>query len=473
MNDIWTASEAAEATGGRTAGDWMAAGVSIDTRTIEQGDLFIAVIGENSDGHDWVVDALKKGAAAAVVHRGIDGADPARLLIVDDTMKALEALGRAARDRTPARVIGVTGSAGKTGCKEAIRHCLAETGARVHASERSYNNHWGVPLTLARMPRQLDFAVLEMGMNHAGEIAHLTDMVRPHVALITTIAPAHMAAFNSLDEIADAKAEIFQSMDADGVAVLPADLPQTKRLAAAARNAGVGRLVTFGADDLASVRLVCARVKPELSCVRASILDMDATFTVGLPGEHWVLNALGVLATVQAAGGDLGRAAPALTRLQPVDGRGARVEIPLEDGVMVMLDDSYNANPASMRAALSVLGTSETTARGRRIAVLGDMLELGDESAEMHAGLADAVIESGARMVFLCGPDMAGLGKRLMGEVEVHHAPTSKELAPHVMRAVRSGDVVLVKGSLGSRMAVIVEALRSLGVADRGRSAVV
>lgn len=466
MNHIWTETEAATATGGEIAGSWKATGVSIDSRTVEAGDLFIALDGDNGDGHSWVGDALAKGAVAAMVHRRIEGADPARLLVVEDTMAGLEALGRAARDRMTAKVIGVTGSAGKTGCKEALRHCLEATGARVHASERSYNNHWGVPLTLARTARDAQYAVFEMGMNHPGEIAALTDMVRPDVAIITTIAAAHMAAFDSLDGIADAKAEIFLSMGTAGTAVIPADLPQTRRLAASARNAGVGRLVTFGSDDLATARLICARVKPDRSCVRAMIGETEAAYCVGLAGEHWVLNSLGVLAVIQAAGGDLGLAAPALGRLQPLDGRGARTTIDTAEGPFTLIDDSYNANPASMRAALSVLGASEPANPGRRIAILGDMLELGPDSPAMHAGLAETVIESGAREVYLCGPDMAGLARILSGDVSVHHAPNSAELVPMVMQAIRMGDVVLVKGSLGSRMAVIVEALKSLEAAD-------
>ncbi|WP_417513935.1 UDP-N-acetylmuramoyl-tripeptide--D-alanyl-D-alanine ligase [Minwuia sp.] len=466
MTDIWTAQEVVEATGGTATGTWRATGVSIDSRTVEPGDLFIAIDGDNQDGHAWVTDALSKGAVAALVHKPVDGADAGRLITVQDTMVGLERLGHAARARTSAKVIGVTGSAGKTGCKEAIRHCLEACGARVHASPRSYNNHWGVPLTLALMPRDTEYAVLEMGMNHAGEIAHLTAMARPDVALITTIAPAHMAAFESLDGIADAKAEIFQSMGGDTTAILPADLPQTGRLAASARNAGVGRLVTFGTDDLATVRLICAKVKPDRSCVRAMINDVEAAFCIGMAGEHWVLNALGVLATVQAAGADLGLAAPSLARLQPLDGRGARTEIRAGDGTITLIDDSYNANPASMRAALSVLGAADPGPRGRRIAVLGDMLELGDDSADMHARLADAVIESGARMVFLCGSDMQHLASRLNGQVDIRHTATSSDLATQVTQAVWPGDVVLVKGSLGSRMAVIVDALKALETAD-------
>lgn len=466
MNDIWTETEAALATGGEIAGSWKAAGVSIDSRTVSFGDLFVALDGDNSDGHIWVADALAKGAVAAMVHHAIDGVDNRNLLIVEDTMKGLEALGRAARSRMTAKVIGVTGSAGKTGCKEALRHCLTATGATVHASERSYNNHWGVPLTLARTPRDADFAIFEMGMNHPGEIAALTDMVRPEVAMITTIAAAHMAAFSSLDDIADAKAEIFLSMGENCAAIIPADLPQSRRLAASARNAGVGRLITFGADDLATARLICARVKPDRSCVRAMIGDTEAAYCVGLAGEHWILNSLGVLATVQASGGDLGLAAPALGRIQPMDGRGARTVIEAASGPFTLIDDSYNANPASMRAALSVLGAAEPEGRGRRIAVLGDMLELGSDSIEMHSGLAESVIESGARKIFLCGTEMSALADALAGEIEVHHAATSADLAPLVMQTVWQGDVVLAKGSLGSRMAVIVKALKSLGAAD-------
>jgi len=316
------------------------------------------------------------------------------------------------------------------------------------------------------MPRDTEYAVLEMGMNHPGEIAALTAMVRPHVALVTTIAAAHMAAFTSLDDIADAKAEIFQSMGPEDVAVIPADLPQTGRLASLAREAGVGRIVTFGADDLAHVRLICASVQPDRSCIRAMIGDHEAAFCIGLAGEHWVLNALGILGVVQAAGGDLGRAAPALARLQPLDGRGARSRIRVGGGALTLIDDSYNANPASMRAALSVLGNAAPKGRGRRIAVLGDMLELGADSRELHADLAASVIESGARLAFLCGPDMAALAERLKGEIETHHAPDSTELASQVSPSVWRDDVVLVKGSLGSRMAVIVEALKALDVDD-------
>lgn len=468
MNDLWKSEEAAEATGGKAEGGWVAGGISIDSRTVAEGDLFIALQGPNFDGHDYVADALSRGAVAAMVHRAPAGVDAARLLVVADTMKGLQDLGRAARGRTSAKVLAVTGSAGKTGTKEALRHCLAESGVRVHASEKSFNNHWGVPLTLARMPRDTEYAVLEIGMNHPGEISALVEIARPDVALVTTIAPAHMAAFESLDAIADAKAEIFEQLGPDGIAVIPADLPQTGRLADAAKRSGAGRIVRFGAADDAEVRLICAKVKPDRSCVRADLGGTEAAFCVGLPGEHWVMNALGALAALQAAGADIGRAAPALARLQPVAGRGARQQIALQRGrSFVLIDDSYNANPASMRAAFSVLGAAEPEGRGRRVAVLGDMLELGRDSSAMHAGLADALTESGVRLVFLCGPEMAHLAEAMKGNAEVVHAPDSEALAPQVAAAVGDGDVVLVKGSLGSRMAAVVDMLTSMGEGGR------
>ncbi|ANK80382.1 MAG: hypothetical protein TEF_05935 [Rhizobiales bacterium NRL2] len=472
MIDLWHADEVAAATEGQAAGGWRAGGVSIDSRTVTAGDLFVALEGPNFDGHDYVEDALAKGAAAAMVHRAPAGADPARLVVVGDTLKGLQDLGRAARQRTSAKVLAVTGSAGKTGAKEALRHCLAACGVRVHASDKSFNNHWGVPLTLARMPRDAEYTVLELGMNHPGEISALVEMARPDVALVTTIAPAHMAAFESLDAIADAKAEIFERLGPDGAAVIPADLPQTARLTAAAKRAGAGRIVTFGAADAADVRLICAKVKADRSCVRADLAGVEATFCVGLPGEHWVMNALGVLAALQAAGADIGRAAPALARLRPLAGRGAREQVSMRgDRSFTLIDDSYNANPASMRAAFSVLGAAEPAGRGRRVAVLGDMLELGRETGRMHAGLADDLAESGVRLVFLCGPEMARLEAAMKDRAEVTHAPDSETLAPKVAAAVGDGDVVLVKGSLGSRMAVVVEALKSLGEGGRAAAA--
>lgn len=474
MSVLWTAAEAADATGGAVAGSWSATGVSIDSRTVAQGDLFIALAGPNADGHDHVSAALAAGAVAAMVHVRPDGVDPARLLLVEDTMKGLEALGLAARARTKARIIGVTGSCGKTSTKAALAHCLSASGVAVHASEKSYNNHWGVPLTLARMPRGTDFAVLEMGMNHPGEIRALTSMVRPDVAVITTVEAAHLAAFRSVAEIADAKAEIFEGQTAAGVAVLPADNDCHDRLVAAARRAGVGHIVGFGSAEGAEYRAVRTSLKPEASCVEATLNGVEAALCIGIPGQHWVSNALAVLAVIDQAGGNVGLAAPALRTLEAVAGRGAQQLVRLPSGGdFRLIDDSYNANPASVRAALGVLGTTAPGAGGRRIAILGDMLELGATSAALHRGLGDDVVAAGVDAALLCGTDMAALADALRGRIgTVLHATTSGDLIQPAEEMVRAGDVVLVKGSLGSRMAPVVTALKNLeAAADVPRAA--
>ncbi|MDF1722676.1 MAG: UDP-N-acetylmuramoyl-tripeptide--D-alanyl-D-alanine ligase [Minwuia sp.] len=474
MSILWTAAEAAQATGGVAAGTWDATGVSIDSRTVAAGDLFIALQGPNADGHDHVTGALDKGAIAALVHRPITGIDPDRLLLVGDTMTALEALGHASRARTTATVIGVTGSCGKTGTKAALAHCLTVSGVRVHASEKSYNNHWGVPLTLARMPREAEVAVLEIGMNHPGEIRALTAMARPDVAVITTVEAAHLAAFRSLDEIADAKAEIFEGLTPNGAAVLPADNACHGRLLAAAQAAGAGRIVSFGAAETAQYRIIRAVLNAEASCVEADLAGRPAAICIGIPGQHWVSNAMAVLAVIDMAGGDVGRAAPALRSLEAVAGRGARTTVTLPGGdTFLLVDDSYNANPGSMRAAMSVLGAAEPTPGGRRIAILGDMLELGPTATELHRGLADAVVAAGVDVALLCGPEMAALAEALEGHVAtIVHQPASDALVPYAIEQARRGDVVLVKGSLGSRMAPIVAALRNLeAAADNPRAA--
>lgn len=474
MSILWTASEAADATGGTIAGSWNATGVSIDSRTVAQGDLFIALEGPNADGHDHVVAALAKGAVAALVHRSSAGADPSKLLLVSDTMAALEALGHASRARTAAKVIGVTGSCGKTGTKAALAHCLTVSGVRVHASEKSYNNHWGVPLTLARMPRETEVAVLEIGMNHPGEIRVLTAMARPDVAVITTVEAAHLAAFRSVDDIADAKAEIFEGIVPGGAAVLPADNSCHGRLRAAAKAAGVQRIVGFGAVEGADYRIIRAVLNAEASCVEADLAGRAAAICIGIPGQHWVSNAMAVLAVIDVAGGDVGRAAPALRSLEAVAGRGARTTVTLPDGGgFLLIDDSYNANPASVRAAMSVLGAAEPGPNGRRVAILGDMLELGPTATDLHRGLADDVVAAGADVALLCGPEMAALADALQGRVgTIVHQPASDALITHAIEQARRGDVVLVKGSLGSRMAPIVTGLKNLeAAADTPRAA--
>ncbi len=474
MTILWTAQEAAAATDGAIAGAWDATGVSIDSRTVAPGDLFIALEGPNADGHDHVAAALEKGAVAALVHRGVAGVDVSKLLLVKDTMAALQALGHASRARTTARVIAVTGSCGKTGTKAALAHCLGVSGVRVHASEKSYNNHWGVPLTLARMPRETEVAVLEIGMNHPGEIRVLTAMARPDVAVITTVEAAHLAAFRSVDEIADAKAEIFEGVTSGGAAVLPADNACHGRLLDAAKAAGIQRIVGFGQAEAAEYRALRAVLNAEASCIEADLAGRPAAICVGIPGRHWISNALAVLATIDMVGGDIGRAAPALRSLEAVTGRGARMKVALPGGGdFLLIDDSYNANPASVRAAMSVLGAAAPGQGGRRVAILGDMLELGTTATDLHRGLAADVVAAGVDVALLCGDEMASLADALQGQVgTIVHRPTSDALIALAIEQARRGDVVLVKGSLGSRMAPVVTALKNLdAAADAPRAA--
>lgn len=459
---LWTAAEAAAAAGGRAVGEWRATGVSIDSRTLEPGDLFVAIHGPTFDGHAFAADALGKGAAAAVVARVPEGvAQDAPLLIVDDPLEAMRQLGGAARDRTRARVIAVTGSVGKTGTKEALKMVLGRQ-STTYANPGSLNNHWGVPLSLARLPADAAFGIFEMGMNHAGEISPLSALARPHVALITTIEPAHTEFFASVEEIADAKAEIFDGMNAAGTAVLNRDNRYFGRLAAAAEAAGVGNVVSFGADRRADVRLVEAAVEARGSEVTAAIDGETLSYRIGVAGRHWVINSLGILACVQAAGGDVVAAAHALADLEAPAGRGRTHRIVTSDGAIDVVDESYNASPAAMRAALEVLGRAEPGAGGRRLAVLGDMLELGAESAAQHAGLAGPLRDNRVDAVYTAGPEMAGLWEALPVRMRGGHAADSDALAPMVAAAVRGGDVVLVKGSAGSRMGRVVEALLAL-----------
>ena len=461
---LWTAQEAALATGGRTQGDWEAKGVSIDSRAVAAGDLFIALKGPSFDGHDFVADALGKGAAAAMVSKlpgGLPAGTP--LLQVGDTLEALTALGQAARTRSQARFTGVTGSVGKTGTKEALKACLAAQGATA-ASVASFNNHWGVPLSLARMAPDSAYGVFEVGMNHAGEISALTAILRPHVAIITTIAPVHLEFFDSVEGIADAKAEIFESMGADGTAVLNRDNAFYDHLAGKARAAGVGRIVGFGTAAGAELRLEACELGERSSQVRAEIFGRRVDYSLGLPGQHSVMNSLAVLGAVEAAGADLDKALLELAKLAPLKGRGAREELALPGGGhFELIDDSYNANPSSLRAAIAVLGASQPGSGGRRIAVLGDMLELGDEAERLHAGMAAPIAEAGVDLVFSCGSLMAALAEALPPAQRGGHASDSQALAPEVVAALGPGDVVLVKGSLGSRMALVVEALKGIG----------
>ena len=459
MSALWTAAEAIAATGGACARPWEATGVSIDSRTLVPGDLFVALRGPSFDGHAFVAAAFAKGAAAAMVARTHpDLPQGAPLLLVDDTLAALEALGRTARRRSAARVVGVTGSVGKTGTKEALRRALERQGPTV-ASAASLNNHWGVPLSLARMPRDSRFGVFEIGMNHPGEIDRLTRLVEPDVAVITTIAPAHLGYFRSVEAIADAKAEIFNGMTAHGTAVLNADNPHFSRLEAAARARGIARIIGFGASPRASVRLVDSHLYSTASAVTAMVMDDVVDYCVSLPGRHWVMNSLAVMAAVKALNADIGAAAVAMATLEPLTGRGRRHRVAIAGGEVLLIDESYNANPDSMRAALEVLAASEPRPGGRRIAVLGDMLELGDRSEELHAALARPVLDAGVDLVYTVGRAMEELDRALPAQRRGGHAAGARELAPELAAALRPGDVAMVKGSLGSRMAEIVQHL--------------
>jgi UDP-N-acetylmuramoyl-tripeptide--D-alanyl-D-alanine ligase len=463
---LWSVDAMARAMSAERAGVLPAAvdGISIDSRSIAPGEAFFAIQGEYRDGHDFVAAALKAGAGIAVIaadRRGAlrthENAD-APFLIVPDVLAGLRDLAGAARARTNAKVIGVTGSVGKTGTKEALRLALAGSG-ETHASVASYNNHWGVPLSLARCPAGARYAVFEMGMNHPGEIAPLTRLVRPHVAIVTTVEPVHLEFFGSLEAIADAKAEIFLGLEAGGTAVINRDNPQFARLADAAKSAGVGRVVSFGEHAGADARLLKASLHPDCSTVQARILGVDVTYKLGAPGKHVVLNSLAVLAAASLVGADLALAALALTDLRPAAGRGARIALDVGGGSALLIDESYNANPASMRAAIALLGQAEIGPRGRRIAVLGDMLELGRSGADLHRALAEPVAAHGVDLVFCCGPLMQGLWEALPSERRGGYAESSEALEPELVAAVRPGDAVMVKGSLGSRMATIAKAL--------------
>jgi UDP-N-acetylmuramoyl-tripeptide--D-alanyl-D-alanine ligase len=461
MSPLWTLDEMAKAMRAEKSGGLPAQvpGLSIDTRSIVKGEAFFAIKGEQRDGHDFVADAIKAGAGLAVVARAQSARfASASLLIVDDVLEGLRDLAKAARARTQAKVIAVTGSVGKTGTKEALRLALTPDG-ETHVSAASYNNHWGVPLSLARCPQSAKFAVFEIGMNHAGEITPLTRLVRPHVAIVTAIAPVHLEFFGSLEKIADAKAEIFLGLEPGGAAVINRDSAQYARLAAAAKAAGVKHIISFGEHAKADARLLRVSLQAESSTVDAQILGQAVTYKLGAPGRHLVLNSLAVLAAAVLAGADLALAALALAQLKPAPGRGTRVALQVPGGSALLIDESYNANPASMAAAIALLGQALVGPRGRRIAVLGDMLELGPPGAELHRALVTPLTAAKVDLVFCSGPLMRALWEALPSNHRGGYAETAAALQPAVLEAIRDGDVVMVKGSLGSKMGPIVKAL--------------
>ena len=447
---LWTAAEIAEACGGVASHDFQASGVEMDSRDVKSGDLFVALKGEAMDGHRFIPQAFEKGAVSAIVDRPVDYPH----VLVEDTTAALHALAHAARERSHAVRIGVTGSVGKTGMKEAIFACLdrASRGA-AHRSVRSYNNHVGVPLSLARMPARAKFGVFEMGMNHEGEIAPLAAHVRPDVALITTIAPAHIENLGSLEAIADEKAQIFTGLVPGGTAIIPADSEWAERLIGHARACGA-QVVTFGRAKNADVRLLDAiPAAGGGALVTADLGDRRICYTIAEPGEHWIVNSLGVMAAVRAAGGDLGAAGLALAEMGGLKGRGARHTIAVSGGDALLIDESYNANPASMRATLKALAATPAT---RRLAVLGSMKELGDFSDAFHRQLAEPLTEAGVTHAILVGPEMGALAEELgklspepLGKAMTfaHCGTPAEAIALLGQYGLASGDAVLVKGS--------------------------
>ncbi len=463
MTPLWTIDAMASAMAAERHGapPQSISGISIDTRTIVPGEAFFAIQGDSRDGHQFVAAALGAHAGLAVIaasRRGDFSAD-APLLVVPDVLTALRDLAGAARARSQAKIIAVTGSVGKTGTKEALRLALSKDG-ETHASVASYNNHWGVPLSLARCPSSARYAVLEMGMNHAGEIEPLSRLARPHVALITTIAPVHLEFLGSLAKIAEAKAEIFLGVEPGGVAVINRDIPQFALLKRRANEAGVARVVSFGERAQADARLIKASMHPSCSTVQADILGTELAYKIGAPGRHLVHNSLVVLAVADLVGADLALAALALSELKAVAGRGAPIEIEPPGGAALLIDESYNANPASVDAALALLGQAPIGPQGRRIAVLGDMLELGPTGKSLHRGLAAPIAANAIDLVFCCGPLMHSLWQALPASRRGGYAEDSAALEAQVVPAIHAGDAVMVKGSLGSRMAPIVRALQ-------------
>jgi UDP-N-acetylmuramoyl-tripeptide--D-alanyl-D-alanine ligase len=451
VSALWTSAEIADATGGTPSAEFGVTGVTFDSREVGAGDLFVAMPGTTFDGHKFVDQAFAVGAAAALVSQPVSGPH----ILVADTFEALRALAKTSRARSTAKIVGVTGSVGKTSTKEALAAAL-ERGARgrVHRSVKSYNNHTGVPLSLARMPRDVEYAVLEIGMNNPGEIASHSALVRPHVALITAIATAHIENLGSEEAIADAKGEIFAGLEEDGVAIIPNDSPHRDRLIRAARK-HAGRIITFGGGDADVTAIHAVRAEKGGSLITASLLESELTFTVSQRGEHWVSNALAVLATVEALGADLAVAGLALADFADLKGRGERIICQLGDGEVLIIDESYNANPASMAATLRSLGSEQRAQR--RLAVLGPMRELGAHSDKLHAELAPEIIAAKVDRLILLGDETRPLEVALEGRVPINRAQDVEHAARILTDQLRPWDAVLVKASNSVGLARLVD----------------
>jgi UDP-N-acetylmuramoyl-tripeptide--D-alanyl-D-alanine ligase len=475
MSLLWTSDALVAAMDGRPLGQMPdgITGISIDSRSLKPGEAFFAIKGDAMDGHDFATAAVKAGAGLLVVAEGklpALGRLTAPMIVVPDVLAALEKAGIAARARTSAKIIAVTGSVGKTSTKEALRHGLSAAG-KVHASAASFNNHWGVPLTLARMPQDCDYAVFEIGMNHENEIRPLVRMVRPHIAIVTSIAAAHLGHFKSLDDIARAKAEIFEGIEPGGTALINRDDARFKLLEKLAREAGVENVVGYGEHARAQVKLTNFVLHADHSIMTAKVLGQEVAAKIGAPGRHIVQNVLAVLGAAHLAGADVARVALSLENLVPERGRGQRHMLRHREGPFTLIDESYNANPASMKAALALLEATPVSGEGRRIAVLGDMLELGQYSAKLHASLAELVNDSKADRVFLAGPEMKALADVLPGEFHTEYRASAENLKPVLMKAVRPGDVIMIKSSKGIGFSKLVEALLEKFPAQAGNTA--
>lgn len=465
MSLLWTSAEMVEAMDGRPVGELPegVTGISIDSRTISHGEAFFAIVGDRVDGHKFAGLAAKNGATLLVVAEAklpALGRLTCGMIVVDDVLEAMGRLAMAARARTDARIIAVTGSVGKTSTKEMLAAGLNASG-KVHAAVASFNNHWGAPLTLARMPADTEFGVFEIGMNHSGEIRPLTKMVRPHVAVITTVAPVHIGNFSGIKEIIAAKAEIFEGLEADGAAILNRDIDAFDSLARTARRYGA-RIVSFGEHAKADYRLLEYRTVSDRRNERGHVLaalgtEEPTAFNLGLPGQHMAENALAALAAIAEAGGDVHAALGAFETVEQMKGRGRRQRLKASDGVFTLIDESYNANPASMRAALELLGSGNEP--GRRIAVLGDMLELGDYAREAHEALAGPLVAAGVTHVWLAGDEMQALREALPESIVVEYRDNAAELAEFAVGAVAAGDTIMLKSSNGMGFGAIVARL--------------
>jgi len=460
---LWTSKEILKAIGGESSSEFEASGISIDSRSLKKGEIYIAIKGDNLDGHDYVSAAFEAGASAAIVEKTFKLDTDKTLIYVENSFEALQNIGIESRKRTSAKIIAVTGSAGKTGTKELLSIAFKPFG-KTYASKKSFNNHWGVPLSLANMPLDCEFGIFELGMNHKGELEELAKQVMPNIAIITTIEPVHIEFFKNIEEIAEAKAEIFKSMESKAVAILNLDNPMYLKLKKAALSEGINNIISFGEDEAADIILNDYSLSSDSIKIVALIDKKKIKYKLNIAGKHIAVNSLSVLAAVKSLGYNISKAVEALKTSEPVEGRGNRILVNIVEGEppITIIDESYNANPASMLAAFNVFQMAEPQNEGRRIAVLGDMLELGRDGPKLHTGLVNPLLKAKADLVFCCGPQMEALFSILPQDWQGGYKNNSQDLAQDLIANIKPGDVVLVKGSAGSKMSYVVQALESL-----------